>query len=113
MTTTLPPHTPGLRRTVPPDPTPVVLESLRALVSQRDGWVRRPHWARYLETADTRYLQPLEELTRDQLVAVHAWLRQQRHVLYHALEGGHCAPDGWIASLPLYAAVRDGARLPA
>lgn len=111
MTTTLPPHTPGLRRTIPPDPSPVALEGLRLLVNQDEGWVRRPSWALFLASADPDCLRPLEELSRDQLVAVHAWLRQQRHALHGALEGGGCAPDGWIESLPLYAVVRDRARL--
>lgn len=113
MTTTLPPHTPGLRRTIPPDPPPRVLEHLRSLLGQREGWVRRPHWTPYLETGDDRYLSPVGDLTREQLVAVHAWLRQQRHAIHHALEGGLAAPDGWVESLPLYQVVRDGARLDA
>lgn len=111
MTTTMPPHTPGLRRTIPPDPSPDVLEYLRRLLRQDEGWVRRPHWSAYLATGDAKHLRPLEELTRNQLVAVHAWIRQQRHELHRALEGGRIAPDGWVESFPLYEAVRDGARL--
>lgn len=111
MTTTLPPHTPGLRRTIPRDLSPAMAEHLRALVGQGDGWVRRPSWSRYLDTGGTDHLQPIGDLSRDQLVAVHAWLRQQRHALHRALEGDDHAPDGWVESLPLYVAVRDGARL--
>ena len=111
MTTTLPPHTPGLRRTIPRDPSPALVEGLRALVGQRTGWVRRPSWTGYLGDGDVKHLQPIDDLSRDQLVAVHAWLRQQRHALYRALEDGTQAPDGWVESLPLYGAVRDGARL--
>lgn len=114
MTTTLPPHTPGLRRTIPPDASPAVVEHLRALVQQTDGWVRRPSWAAYLERGEPRHLRPVGELTRDQLVAVHAWFRQQRHALYRVLEDGQgAAPDGWVESLPLYRVIREGARLEA
>lgn len=113
MTTTMPPHTPGLRRTIPSDPSPGVLQALRRLLFQDEGWVRRPNWGAYLATGDVKHLRPLDELTRDQFVAVHAWLRQQRHALHHALEAGSVAPDGWVESLPLYEAVRDGARLEA
>lgn len=111
MTTTLPPHTPGLRRTIPRELSPAMVEHLRALVVQGEGWVRRPSWTHYLATGDAEHLQSLGELSRDQLVAVHAWLRQQRHALHLALEGDDRAPDGWVESLPLYVAVRDGARL--
>ncbi|MBW3619699.1 MAG: hypothetical protein KY461_05595 [Actinobacteria bacterium] len=112
MTTTLPPHTPGLRRIIPPDASPAVVEHLRALVEQTDGWVRRPSWADYLARGGSRHLRPIEELSRDQLVAVHAWFRQQRHALYRVLEDATGpAPDGWVESLPLYRVVRDGARL--
>lgn len=114
MTTTLPPHTPGLRRVIPADPPPEVVRHLRTLVEQGDGWVRRPSWADYLAKGGDAHLRPVAELSRDQLVAVHAWLRQQRHNLHRVLEGdGGPAPDGWVESLPLYRSVRDGARLDA
>ena len=113
MTTTLPPHTPGLRRVIPPEPSPDVVRHLRTLVEQRDAWVRRPSWAEYLEKGGDAHLRPLAELSRDQLVAVHAWLRQQRHNLHRVLEGDGPAPDGWVESLPLSRSVRDGARLDA
>ena len=112
MTTTLPPHTPGLRRTIPTDASPAVVANLRALVQQTEGWVRRPSWADYLTEGGSRHLRPIDELTRDQFVAVHAWFRQQRHALHRVLEDAPGpAPDGWVESLPLYRVVRDGARL--
>lgn len=80
-------------------------------MSQTEGWVRRPVWAAYLRTGDPSLIQPIDELTRDQFVAIHAWFRQQRHALHRVLEGGVVAPDGWVESLPLYDVIRQGARL--
>lgn len=113
MTTTMPPHTPGLRRVIPLLPRPEMGDHLRTLVMQREGWVRRPAWARYLDTGDPKLLEPIDGLTRDQFVAIHAWFRQQRHALHRVLEGGVVAPDGWVESLPLYDVMREGARLEA
>ncbi len=111
MTTTMPPHTPGWSRTVPVPASPEVVELLGGLLRQREHWVLRPHWAAYLRTGDDALLVPLDRLTREQFVAIHAWLRQQRHALHLALAGERVAPAGWIESTPLYERVRTDAHL--
>lgn len=111
MTTTLPPHTPGFSRSVPVDPAPEVVERIRRLIEDGDRWVLRPCWARYLDRGDERDVVSISSLTRDQAVAVHAWLRQQQHHLHRVLEGPATAPDGWIEARPLYSAVAKVAHL--
>jgi hypothetical protein len=111
MTTTMPPHAPGSRRFVPRAPEPDVADRLRRLLWQDAWWVLRPQWEAYLRTGREDLAVSTTRLTRDQLVAIHAWLRQQRHPLYQAVEGGSLVPDGWIEKLPLYTCVRDAANL--
>lgn len=111
MTTTLPPHTPGLSRTIPADPTPDVVSRIRRLIDGGDIWVLRPCWARYLRLGDERDAVAIDRLTQDQAIAVHAWLRQQQHHLHRILEGERVAPDGWIQARPLYSAVAKRAHL--
>lgn len=111
MTTTLPPHTPGLSRTIPADPTPDEVARIRRLVEGGDIWVLRPCWKRYLRHGDERDVVTVEQLSRDQAIAVHAWLRQQQHHLHRVLEGPRVAPAGWIQSRPLYDAVAKRAHL--
>lgn len=111
MTTTMPPHTPGWSRRVPVSPNPDTAHLLRGLLLQKDAWVLRPSWAKYLRTGDRDCLVAIDWLSRDHLVAIHAWLRQQRHALHRAIEGGAIAPDGWIEATPLYDYVRSEARL--
>lgn len=90
------------RRAVPRNLTEPQRERLRALLDDPETWVLRPGWLPYLLHGDHGTLVDTEELTRDQRVAAVAWLRQQRHALFHALEGGTLAPQGWLESLPLY-----------
>lgn len=111
MTTTLPPHTPGISRTLPRSPTPEVTARVRRLIEGGDVWVLRPSWPRYLTDGDERRAVPIDTLTRDQAVAVHGWLRQQQHHLYRVIEGGTIAPAGWIERQPLYEAVAKQAHL--
>jgi hypothetical protein len=101
VTTTMPPHTPGSRRVVPDRLDAAQRERLRGLLEDPDTWVLRPTWERYVLHGDDALLVRPEDLTRDHRIAALAWLRQQRHRLYHALEGGRIAPDGWLESLPL------------
>lgn len=105
MTMTMPPNLPGSRRVVPLFPTDVQLDHLRALLKQSDAWVLRPRWQRYLDGGEDRHLTPIASLSRDQRIAARAWLRQQRHRLYEALEGGRMAPDDWLEALELYQAL--------
>lgn len=111
MTTTMPPHAPGWSRTIPASPSPEIVELLRELLQQQDRWVLRPQWAEYLRTGNPALLVDTDRLTRDQFVAIHAWLRQQRHALHRAMEGGTVAPEGWIEATPLYEHVRSRGNL--
>lgn len=76
-------------------------ERLRWLLHDPDHWVLRTNWERYLRSGDERLLVTTDQLTQDQRVAAAAWLAQQRHALYRALEGGDRAPDGWLEDLPM------------
>lgn len=105
ITTIMPPNTPASRRAVPSHPTPTQVANLRALLDQDSSWVLRGDWDRYLRTGSRTRLRPVSTLTRDQRAAALAWLRQQRHNLHRAVEGGRQAPDGWLESLPLYRAL--------
>lgn len=100
MTMTAPPSTPGSQRMVPRYPHPHVTARLRKLLEGKE-WVLRSSWDRYLEGSD-RVLMSINRLTRDQRLAALAWLRQQRHRLHAALEGGPVAPVGWLERWPLY-----------
>lgn len=92
---------PGHRRAVPPRLKPEATERLRWLLHDPDRWVLRTSWERYLRTGEEALLVRTDALTQDQRVAAAAWLRQQRHALHRALEGGGRAPDGWLESLPM------------
>lgn len=96
-----PPHS-ASRRAVPRDLTDGQRERLRSLLDDPDTWVLRPGWLPYLLHGDQGTLVATDGLTNDQRVAAIAWLKQQRHALYRALEGGRIAPDGWLEALPLY-----------
>ncbi len=92
----------GRRRTVPLQPTPEQHARLRALVDDPTTWVLRHAWDGYLRHgAGGRVIDP-KDLSTDHRIAALAWLRQQRHPLYRALEGGTRAPDGWLEELPLH-----------
>lgn len=102
MTSTMRPMGPGSRRAVPEQLTQEQRGRLRWLLEDPDSWVLRPGWEPFLLHGDAATLVRTEELTRDHRIAALAWLRQQRHRLYHALEGGVVAPDGWLESFGLY-----------
>ncbi len=92
----------GRRRTVPPQPTPEQHARLRALVDDPATWVLRHAWDGYLRDGAGGCVVDPQDLSSDHQIAALAWLRQQRHPLYRALEGGPRAPDGWLESLPLH-----------
>lgn len=96
------------RRAVPLVLTEAQRERLRSLLDDPETWVLRPGWEPYLLHGDHGTLVATDDLTNDHRVASIAWLRQQRHALYRALEGGKVAPDGWLESLPLYRRLVDG-----
>jgi hypothetical protein len=89
------------RRAVPTQLTDPQRDRLRSLLEDPDTWVLGPAWEAYLLRGDEGVLVPTAELTTDQRVAAVAWLRQQRHTLYRALEGGRRAPAGWLEERPL------------
>jgi hypothetical protein len=95
------PSVPGHRRAVPPRLSAEARERLRWLLDDPDRWVLRTSWERYLATGDDALLVRTDDLTQDQRTAAAAWLRQQRHALHRALEGGERAPDGWLEALPM------------
>jgi hypothetical protein len=99
----MPPTMPSSRRTVPARLTDEQRERLRFLLDDPDTWVLRPGWERFLLHGDHATLQATDDLSADHRTAALAWLRQQRHALYRALEGDPVAPDGWLESLPLVA----------
>lgn len=92
----------GWRRTVPAQLTPVQRERLRDLIEDPDTWVLRHAWDAYLLDGDPGRIVDPATLSAGHLVSALEWLRQQRHPLYRALEGGQRAPEGWLESLPLY-----------
>jgi len=98
----MPPNGPGSRRAVPILLTGEQRERLRWLLEDPEMWVLRSDWEEFLRTGDRRTLVSTNDLTPDQKVAALSWLRQQRHPLYRALEGGWIAPDGWLDGFELY-----------
>lgn len=98
----LPDFRPGSRRTVPLRLTPAQCERLRSLVEDPDTWVLRHAWDGYLLDGEPGRVVDPADLTRDHLVSAIEWLRQQRHPIYRALEGGTRAPAGWLEQLPLH-----------
>ncbi len=92
----------GRRRTVPLQPTPEQHARLRALVDDPTTWVLRHAWDGYLRHGAGGHVIDPKDLSTDHRIAALAWLRQQRHPLYRALEGGTRAPDGWLEELPLH-----------
>ncbi len=92
----------GWRRTIPTQLNEERSARLRGLMEDPDTWVLRHAWDAYLLDGDPGQLIDPAELSRDHLVASLEWLRQQRHPLYRALEGGRFAPEGWLESLPLH-----------
>ncbi len=102
MTTTMPPIGPGSRRTIPEHLDDEQTNRLHRLLQDPDTWVLRPGWEPYILHGDDASLLDPAELTRDHCLAALAWLRQQRHALHRALEGGRVAPPGWLESLPIY-----------
>jgi hypothetical protein len=96
------PYRPGASRTVPWRLTDEQRDRLRWLLEDPDQWVLRTKWDRFVFEGDDTALVSTDALTADQRVAALAWLRQQRHALHHALEGGRIAPDGWLEGFGLY-----------
>lgn len=92
----------GWRRTIPAQLNEAQCRRLRELMEDPDTWLLRSAWDAYLLDGDPGRLIDPAELSADHLVASLAWLRQQRHALYRALEGGRRAPEGWLESLPLH-----------
>lgn len=101
MTTTSPRSGASSRRAVPPRLDEDQRDRLRWLLRDPEHWVLRTSWERYLRSGDTGLLIRTDDLTQDQCAAAYAWLSQQRHALYRALEGGTAAPDGWLEQLPM------------
>lgn len=104
-TTAVVPTARGSRRSVPSRPSPEQRQRLQDLLDQEEHWVLRGDWELFLDTGSSKAYTPLSRLTREHRVAVTSWLRQQRHALHHAIEGGVPAPGGWIESLRLYDAL--------
>ena len=102
MSMQLPDFRPGSRRTVPLRLTPEQCERLRSLVDDPDTWVLRHAWDAYLLAGERGRVVDPADLTRDHVVSAIEWLRQQRHPIYRALEGGDRAPEGWLEQLPLH-----------
>jgi hypothetical protein len=96
------------RRAVPHRLTDEQRARLRSLLDDPDTWVLRPGWEPYLLRGDEGTLVPTDSLNNDHRVASIAWLRQQRHALHRALEGGDVAPEGWLEALPLYRRLVEG-----
>jgi hypothetical protein len=92
----------GSRRTVPLELNAAQRDRLRELLEDPDTWVLRHAWDDYLLDGRPGTVVDPVTLNRDHLVAAIAWLEQQRHPLYRAMEGGTRAPDGWLESLPLH-----------
>jgi hypothetical protein len=102
VTSTMPPNGPGSRRAVPIRLTDEQRSRLRWLLEDPEMWVLRSDWENFLATGDRRTLVSTDDLNKDQKVAALAWLRQQRHALYRALEGEPHAPEGWLEDFDLY-----------
>lgn len=101
------PQIPGSRRVLPFVLTPATVEHVRRLLHQGDAWVPRARWDRWLRGGDEVDTIPIASMTADERLAARVWLRQQRHPLHRALGGdGLRAPDDWVASLPLDAALQ-------
>lgn len=79
---------------------------LRDLLEQREVWVTRARWPRWLDSGEHDDTTPIDGMVHDDRLAACAWLRQQRHVLHDTVAGGGPAPDGWIEDRPLYRALR-------
>ena len=75
---------------------------LRELLNQDEVWVGRARWVRWLQDAQRSDTMAIEDMRHDDRIAACAWLRQQRHALYDAIEGGERAPEGWVEDLPLF-----------
>jgi hypothetical protein len=97
----------GWRRSVPAKLTPEQLDRLRGLIEDPDTWVLRHAWDAYLLDGEPGRVVDPATLSTGHLVSAIEWLRQQRHPLYRALEGGQRAPEGWLESLPLYQRLRE------
>ncbi len=102
MNTNIPDFRPGSRRTVPLRLTPAQCDRLRSLVEDPTTWVLRHAWDDYLLAGERGRVVDPRDLTRDHVVSAIEWLRQQRHPIYRALEGGDRAPEGWLEQLPLH-----------
>lgn len=99
----------GLMRTIPPKPSDNARRLLTELLQQEEGWHLRGAWSAWLG-GERFEMTPIDELTPDQRIAAVAWLRQQRHALHRVIEDvhgrePHRAPDGWVESQPIYAAL--------
>jgi hypothetical protein len=92
----------GSRRTIPLELTDEQRGRLRELLEDPDTWVLRHAWDDYLLDGRAGTVVDPAALTRDHQVAAIAWLEQQRHRLFRAMEGGDRAPAGWLESLPLH-----------
>lgn len=92
----------GHRRAVPARLDDEQRRRLRWLLDDPNSWVLRANWERYLATGENALIITTDKLTRDQRNAALAWLRQQRHALHRALEGGDRAPEGWLERFPMY-----------
>jgi hypothetical protein len=100
--TAITPDRPGASRKVPQRLTGEQRDRLRWLLDDPELWVLRTGWDRFVVDGDRTALVHTDSLTADQRVAALSWLRQQRHALHRALEGGSSAPDGWLERFGLY-----------
>ncbi len=110
MTMTMPPNLPGSRRALPVWPSSTQEKAVRTLLEQGELWIVRPRWEKYLRTGDLEIATPIDGLTKQQVIAILSWLRQQQHELHRVVEGSVPAPDGWLESLPLHRAFNDRSR---
>jgi len=103
---TTPPPGLGYLRAVPRRVTADQRANLEKLLNNTDSWVLRFAWEKYLAHGDLSALTPIAKLTQDQRAAGVAWLTQQQHALYSALNGAAVAPQGWIEAQPLLQQLR-------
>jgi hypothetical protein len=103
---TTPPPGLGNLRAVPRRVTDTQRANLKKLLANTDSWVLRFAWEPYLASGDLSKLTPISKLTRDQRAAGVAWLVQQQHALYFALNNERVAPAGWIDAQPLMQQLR-------